>query len=461
MTTARWYPTVVTMGDGDVFITSGSLKNLDFDHLENTNNPTYEFYPSRYGPNIFSSLLNWAYPHNLYPVCFQLPGGKIFQMVSNRTVLIDPRVDPQGVLEANTVEIASLPAIDHAPWIYPHTPTAFLLPLKESSNYTATVMICGGTKNSSRFASADCYSIQPDIQGAKWVAMPNMPHARLMPDSAVLPDGTIMLTNGDGWGQAGSNGGESNFGAAPVLATDIYDPVTNSWSTVGTSTVPRMYHSGVVLLEDATVITTGSEMANYLDFWGTPSAVGPVDAMASVTGAGAKPECYPSGKQVCTLPYEMRIERFTPPYLSNNLPRPILSPLEKGTKFVYGSTVGVQINPTGAPVSRITFVRYTTTTHSTNTDQRMIEPNLLFLNSTYAVFKIPPTGNIAPPGNYHMFALTKDGTPSVGQTVLLGSGVATVVTIPAGSAPTKSGSVSTISTGLRDSTLALVLLAFL
>ncbi|KAJ3027859.1 UNVERIFIED_CONTAM: hypothetical protein HDU68_002948 [Siphonaria sp. JEL0065] len=455
MTTPRWYPTVLTMGDGDLFIASGGQKNIVFEDLTNTNNPTYEFYPSRYAPAIHSQVLEWAFPHNLYPVAFQLPGGKVFMMVSNRTVLIDPSVDPQGAKELNTVEIASLTAKDHAPWIYPHTPTSFMLPLKESNNYTATIVVCGGSKQSNFMASADCYSIQPEVANSAWTALPNMPNGRLMPEATLLPDGTVLLTNGMGWGQAGGNAGDAQYAAAPVFPTDLYDPVANSWSTVGKSKIARSYHNGAILLSDGSVITTGNEMANYLDFWGTDSTIGPLAAFAKVEGVGAKPNCYPSNQAgICTTPWEYRIEQFTPAYV-NKGSRPVISPIAAGTKFTYGSTVGIQLDPKGASVSRITFIRYTTTTHSTNTDQRFIEPNLLFVNSTYAVVKIPPNGNIAPPGNWHIFALSKDGVPSISETALFGAGIVTNVPVP-----TKSGVFKgTSSIAVFVAVLAAVVLA--
>ncbi|KAJ3288016.1 hypothetical protein HK104_008359 [Borealophlyctis nickersoniae] len=50
MPVQRWYPTVVTLKDGSAMIISGWLKNLDMDHVENNNNPTYEYYPPRGAP---------------------------------------------------------------------------------------------------------------------------------------------------------------------------------------------------------------------------------------------------------------------------------------------------------------------------------------------------------------------------------------------------------------------------
>ncbi|KAI8613783.1 hypothetical protein BC830DRAFT_1169966 [Chytriomyces sp. MP71] len=448
MTTGRWYPTVVTLGDGSLFITSGSTKNLDFGNLAGTINPTYEFYPKKYQDAIHSQILEWSFPHNLYPTAFQLPGGKIFMMVSNRTVLIDPSIDP-GQNEANTVEIAPVPAMDHQPWVYPHTPTGFLLPMKESENWAATVVICGGTLNSTKDASADCISLQPEVSGAQWKMLPKMPNARLMPDSVLLPDGTVLVTNGVGWGQAGGNAGDCQYASAPVFATDLYNPSTNTWTTVGNSAIARMYHSGAILMEDASVITTGSEMANYLDFWGTQTAKGVGIEMVNIT-RGVKQQCWPSMSDDlplgdgCADPYQYSIEHFSPSYLSNNLPRPIIAPTTD-LKWTYGSTVGLTVS--GTPAASISLIRYTTTTHSTNTDQRLLIPTVLFANATYVVFKVPPNGNVAPPGNWHVFAMSKDGVPSVAQRVLMGPGDVTAVTVPSGgvTVPTQGGAAGTTS----------------
>ncbi|KAJ3349374.1 hypothetical protein HDU83_000602 [Entophlyctis luteolus] len=438
MTTGRWYPTVVTLADGTLFIAGGDNKNLVFSDLSDTINPTYEFYPTRYQSAITSSLLQWAFPHNMYPISFLLPSGKIFLMVSNRTVLIDPDVDP-GTTEANTVSIADVPVLDHAPWIYPHTPVGFLLPMSESTGYKATVMICGGSKNSSFTASAACISISPDDSNAQWTVMDDMPHARLMPDAVILPDGTVLFTNGMGWGQAGGNAGDVEYAAAPVFATDLYDPKANKWTTIATSTVARSYHSAGILLSDASVITTGSEMANYLDFWGTPTAVGPTAAFVDLSKS-VSPQCYPTNSTaVCTSPYEYRMEQYTPSYLTSGNSRPVFV-TPSTTTYTWNSTVGFFLSASGASPQRVTLVRYTTVTHSTNTDQRLLEPTLLFANATYVVFRMPPNGNVAPPGHWHLFALSGQGVPSVSLTLLLGSGAVTSVDVPAGGVTTSSKS---------------------
>lgn len=164
-------------------IIGGQTKNIDFDNLRATdNNPTYEYYPPKSGqwPKRLE-ILDWSFPHNLYPPAFLLPSGKVFVVVSNRTILIDPKTDV----------VTSLPDLvipqDHSPWIYPHSPTAFVLPLTIANNFTFTMMMCGGSKLSSKDASAACVQINPDDPDPQWKQVADMPNPRLMPDSVLLP----------------------------------------------------------------------------------------------------------------------------------------------------------------------------------------------------------------------------------------------------------------------------------
>jgi hypothetical protein len=103
-----------------IIIFGGTTANLDFDHLSaENNNPTYEFYPKRYGGHIHSAILDWAYPHNLYPISFQLPKGDVFLFVSNRTLLVNPNIDPGVGGMDNLKSLPEMPPSDHAPFIYP------------------------------------------------------------------------------------------------------------------------------------------------------------------------------------------------------------------------------------------------------------------------------------------------------------------------------------------------------
>ena len=196
MTTGRWYPTVVTLKDGSFIIFSGSVKNLDFDRLENTNNPTYEYWPSKEGtwPKTLR-ILDWAFPHNLYPMSFLLPSGNVFLFVSNKSIIINPETD---TISNN---VRDLVAPNHEPLIYPHSPTMTMLPLTAKNNYKAILRVCGGSRTPSRpseqlqdkKASTLCWHTNPDDENSQWIRKSDMPHGRLMPDSVLLPGIFISL----------------------------------------------------------------------------------------------------------------------------------------------------------------------------------------------------------------------------------------------------------------------------
>jgi hypothetical protein len=197
MTSERWYPTVLTLLDGSVMIIGGNRKNLDFEDLTLTeNNPTYEYYPKKPRGAIKLDLLAWAFPHMMYPPAGILPSGKVFVHASNKTVLIDPITD-------SVSNLPDMPLMDHAPWIYPHTAVFTYLPMTYKNNYKFVLRICGGSKLSTIEASKMCWEIEPDSSNPVWIRKADMPNARVMPDSVILPDGTILYVNGASSGQAG------------------------------------------------------------------------------------------------------------------------------------------------------------------------------------------------------------------------------------------------------------------
>jgi hypothetical protein len=214
-----------------------------------------------------------------------------------------------------------------------------------------------------------------------------------------------LIVNGAGWGLAGGAGGDSRYANDPIFQTTLYDPEApagQKWSLLAVSSVPRLYHSGAILTPDGYVITTGSEMNNYAD----------------VHGDTKNELCYPVGTNICRDPYEYRIERYTPYYLSNGAERPVI--VDCPAKLTYNSTFLVEV-PKGTSVTKVTFVRYATTTHSTNTDQRLVELKIYGSNDTHIGLTAPSNGALAPPGNWMLFLL-RDGTPSVARVIHLDSG---------------------------------------
>lgn len=222
------------------------------------NNPTYEFFPSR-GQPVGLNILTTTLPANLFPLTWLLPSGNLFIQTNWGAEIFDYK---------NNVEYA-LPNIPHAVRTYPASGGSVMLPLTPANNYVATVLFCGGCNLEpdqwvedwaiAKYpADASCVNIVPDVSTA-WNEDDSLPEGRTLGSMILLPDQKVLLLNGANTGVAGYGNvswaiGHS-YADSPVKSPIIYDPNApkgSRWSRVGLhdSTVPRMYHSGALLLPD-------------------------------------------------------------------------------------------------------------------------------------------------------------------------------------------------------------------
>lgn len=73
----------------------------------------------------------------------------------------------------------------------------------------------------------------------------------------------FSLTKQAGAGLAGGDGGDSRNAWNPVFQTDLFNPLADTgkkWTTLSSASIPRLYHSGAILIADGRVVTLGSEM---------------------------------------------------------------------------------------------------------------------------------------------------------------------------------------------------------
>ena len=77
-----------------------------------------------------------------------------------------------------------------------------------------------------------CWEIQPDEPNPVWKETASLPNARVMPDSVMLPDGKILYLNGQSKGMAGGNAGQVQYAQDPVHAVDLYDPETDTYTSM-------------------------------------------------------------------------------------------------------------------------------------------------------------------------------------------------------------------------------------
>ncbi|KAI8933565.1 hypothetical protein NX059_009298 [Plenodomus lindquistii] len=168
--------------------------------------------------------------------------------------------------------------------------------------------------------------------------LPDMKYKRGFANVIILPDGKILITGGQQFTQ-----GFTSLEA--VFAPELFDPVTKNFTELAPMTVPRNNHFVSILLADGTVFTGGGGLC-YDDGTGTVSA----SCHDTVD--------HPNG------------QIFTPPYLTTEAPRPVISNLVAST-----ITLGGQLRVTmegSAEGVRFSLIRIGSVTHSINSDQRRV-----------------------------------------------------------------------------------------
>jgi hypothetical protein len=345
MAHGRWYPTTTTLGDGRVMTFSGLSET-------GATNTTVEIYTagSGWSPEYPAG---WTPP--LYPRMHLLPDGNVIYSGSGTgTRIFNTAAKTWSAVVATTNYTGTRTY-----------GTSVLLPLTPANAYKPRVMIFGGGNP----ATATTEILDLSVTPLRWQYGPAMSQPRIEMNATILPDGKVLAVGG-------SKNDED--AATASLNADLYDPATNKFSSAGANAFPRLYHSGSLLLPDATVLLAG----------GNPTR-------------GS---------------YEARMEIYSPAYLFNadgtRATRPTITAIGSRV-FALGSAFQVQ-TPDAADIASVVLVRPGAPTHAFDMDQRLVglaytaDAGTGTLNVT-----APPNCNVAPPGYYMLFVLNSAGVPSV------------------------------------------------
>jgi len=365
MAHGRWYPTVTTLGDGRVMTFSGLNET-------GATNTAVEIYTVGSGWSA-EYPAGWTPP--LYPRLHLMTDGRVFYSGSGTgSRIFNPSTHTWSAVVASTNYTGTR-----------GYGTSVLLPLTPANGYRPRVMIFGGGNP----ATATTEIIDLSAPTPAWQYGPPMSQPRIEMNATILPNGKVLALGGS------TNDEDA---ATASLNADLYDPATNTFSSAGANAYPRLYHSGSVLLPDATVLLVG----------GNP-----------VRGS-----------------YEQHMEIYSPPYLFNTdgslATRPAITSVTPS--FSYGA--GFQVfTPAPANIGSVVLVRPGAQTHAFDMDQRLV--GLSFTVGTGVLnVTAPPNGNIAPPGYYLLFILNSAGVPSLASFVQLTTSVqnqapAATITSPA------------------------------
>lgn len=231
MKNGRWYPTLITLGDGRVMATSGG------------GSPENEIYANPTGWSIAGPGIGWA----LYPHLHLLKDGRAFHSGMR---LGGSGLQP-GFLNPATGAYAPLPGASIPPsfnFAARDQGATVLLPPAQMQK----IMVMGGGSPSINAV----HVIDTDAAPPTYVAAPSMLRNRIHVNAVILPDRTVVATGGSG---------EAENALTASTEAEIYDPATNTWATGARARVPRLYHSIALLLPDARVLTAGSNPSRRND----------------------------------------------------------------------------------------------------------------------------------------------------------------------------------------------------
>lgn len=378
LTKGRWYPTAVSLPDDRIFVISGlSAQGRNRDKV----NQTWEILNFSDTSKRIVHDMPWLMrsdPYELYPYVYVLSNGRLYIRAGIHNIIFDHT--------KNTYE--DLPDILLPGQNYPKTGSSVMLPLRKKNNWKLELVFCGGSTtvennyfDTSSPASHFCGIVNP-MEETPIVKFVTMPNRRVMGDGLTLPDGKILWING---AQSGSQGYWSADN--PVYTPDLYDPATNTWTTLAPSTIERLYHSIAHLLPDGRVLVSGS----------TPN-----DPPYPVVGN-------------FTNRYE--IEIFTPPYLVGikDSQRPVIV---RAPSKVYanGGKFWIKVNNlrTKNPEDvKVMMIATGFVTHSIHMNERTLELEFEMKNNGKTlVVEAPPNIYIGVPGPYMLFVVSK-GIPSI------------------------------------------------
>jgi len=349
MAHGRWYPTLTTLGDGRLMTFAGVDEN-------GNTNTTVEIYSVASG---WTSPTNSGWTPPFYPRMHLLPNGKVFYSGSTS---VSRLFDPAAQTWSNV-----------ATTIYGGSRTygsSVLLPLTPDNAYDPQVLIMGGD----RPATATSELIDLGASNPSWTPGPSMSQPRIEMNAVVLPSGQVLAL-----------GGSQNDEDTSTLSlnADIYDPATNTFSSAGSNSFGRLYHSVAMLLPDASVWVAG----------GNPTR-------------GS---------------FEKHVEIYRPAYLYGSdgtlATRPAIA--SAPNTISYGNPFTVQ-TPDAPDTTSAVLIRNGSVTHAFGMDQRMVGMSFTVGSGSLTV-TAPPNGNIAPPGYYMLFLLNSSGVPSIATSVLLSS----------------------------------------
>lgn len=411
----RWYPTMVTLPNGHVFIASGVTKLIKplytdgrspFDSGRNVvQTETYDPRAQKWTLN--SSALPGTDPTlvdasqqslPLFARLHLLPDGNVYYDAAGQTFnpageaydeagwvnakVYDPTTRAWRNLTADTP--TGLPLVDNVPVGFRGSGFDVVLPLRPAADGSYPTMqvfngggVVGPTPGN---YLGDTSTTINTIDAAHGDALtstngPTLLNRRWYGSAVVLPDGEVFVTNGADRDEVDVPGS-----GTPVLQTELIDPVAGT-STAGPSldsSHGRTYHNTAILLPDGRVLIGGH----------APIA----------TGYGFQDDTGHDVLGLSSAESDSTFQIYSPPYLSYG-PRPRIEDVHGWTSNDSRLSIDTE---NARSIGKVVLVRNPAMTHLTDGDQRTVELRITGRHDDDVDVAIPNAA-VVPPGPYMLF----------------------------------------------------------
>ncbi|MFN2545519.1 MAG: galactose oxidase-like domain-containing protein [Actinomycetota bacterium] len=398
----RWYPGVVTLPNGNLFVAGGVTKLIK---------PVYPKRPEDSGHNVLHTETydpgtgTWSYNGQsadkslpLFPRLHLLPDGKIYydavgqvfnpagqdsdELQWNDTAVYDPKARTWTNLDTPTLGFRGSTFSIMLPLEPPYTKASFLSAGGILGVTPGTyIAVPFGQVNTVDTANDDAFT--SEMTGS-------LTNARWYSTGVLLPTGQVMAFSGANRDEVvGPGSGNA------IRQAELYDPKTGQWTPVASGHHGRTYHNTAALLPDGRVLVGGHSPI--------PNGYG----YAQTTPGG-----FSSGFR------DPSFEIYSPPYLYWG-ERPVIadapSMLKTGTTFTVDT-------PDASRIDNVVLVRNTAITHLTDGDQREVVLRIVSRTRHSLTLAAPPTKAVAPAGPYLLFLNAKSSKgliPSISKQVFL------------------------------------------
>jgi hypothetical protein len=401
MSYGRWYPSLVTLPDGKVFVASGVTKLLKpaypTDPLASGTNveqtETYDPTTGRWTPNGASA--NRALP--LYPRLHLLPDGKVYYDAGGQTFnpfgqsydealwnvasTYDPATHawkdlgvPYGVSPGEGDNAANT----SVSLGFRGSAFSIMLPLK--APYTkASFLAAGGVLGTSPGAYfANASSLINTVDTAAGDAFSSkatgpLNNARWYSSAVLLPTGKVIAFNGANRDEVVGPG--TGFA---VQQAEQFDPATGKWTRMASDHNPRTYHNSAVLLPSGQILVGGNA---------------PISTLYGYT------QNLPGG--FSNNFRDPSFEVYDPPYLHWGVSRPRIGDVHRA--LGYGERLRIPVSRPAA-IKSVVLIRNTALTHLVDGDQRSVDLPVVSRGARSVTVTTPPSSKVAPAGPYLLFA---------------------------------------------------------